>query len=185
VKFLAASAFALIALTTAARPQGGTMYNSAGLPPPEYDRPYPGTLSVVRVGPELMGKMCPKTPFPITMGCAFHSTDECVIILLEERYIRRQGWTEEIVMRHERAHCLNWPSTHPGSRACNTESNCKLPATVRPSPPVVQPVIKYEVIDRKLATGEQKADPSYIPTPQQLFEFGLIRLRGLDPATQR
>jgi hypothetical protein len=104
VKFLTATALALIALTAAAHAQTPrTMENSAGLPPHEYDRPYQGAIGIVRLGAELIGKICPKTPFTTTLGCAFIGKDECLIVLAEDRIIHDAGWTPDIIKRLPRA----------------------------------------------------------------------------------
>jgi hypothetical protein len=130
MKFLAASALAFLALTTgtAHAESLNNIFNAAGLPPAEYDHPFKGTTNVLRVGPEIMGRMCPKSRFPVTLSCVYGSKDECAIIMLHDNLIREMGWTYEVVYRHEVGHCNGWPATHGGSRMCNADSNCKLPS---------------------------------------------------------
>jgi hypothetical protein len=54
----------------------------------QYDHPYKGTLDVIRVGPEIMGKLCPKSSFSVTLGCIILGRDECAIIMLRDDLIR-------------------------------------------------------------------------------------------------
>jgi hypothetical protein len=104
-------------LPPAAKPHVGV------LPPVEFDRPYTGKLKMIRGDAFLMSKLCPKTPFPITLGCAYSSPDksECVVIMAEDGIIYDAGWTRELVWRHERAHCLNWGNDHKGARPVTPE----------------------------------------------------------------
>jgi len=46
------------------------------LPPPEYDRPYTGKLQEIRVPPETMRAICPKTPLPLTLACTYPTRDQ-------------------------------------------------------------------------------------------------------------
>jgi hypothetical protein len=93
-------------------------------PPPEYDHPFTGTLTIERVGDQASineeGR-CPKTKNPI--GCAVLSRDRssCTVYIvtdenLKKRYaleIRRLfDFNYESILRHERAHCNGWPGDH-------------------------------------------------------------------------
>jgi len=116
------AALALLLLASAAaHAQSMTMWNSAGLPPLEYDHPYKGKLNVVTVGAAVMRRACPRTSLPITLACSFAEKDECLIIMLEDHLIVKSGWTPEIVYRHERGHCLFWPGDHKGSRMADND----------------------------------------------------------------
>jgi hypothetical protein len=35
-----------------------------------------------------------------------------------EKTIEAGGWTKELLLRHETAHCNGWPGDHPGKRMC-------------------------------------------------------------------
>jgi len=61
------------------------------------------------VGKEKISYMCPKSAFPITLGCAYRKPEkgkygECWIIMATDDIINAAGWTKEIVKRHEVAH---------------------------------------------------------------------------------
>jgi hypothetical protein len=88
------------------------------LPPPEYDKPFTGKLTEIRVPPETMRAICPKTIFPLTLACAYPTRDqsECLIIMLSDELIKAAGWTPEIVRRHEVGHCNGFPADHRGAR---------------------------------------------------------------------
>jgi hypothetical protein len=86
------------------------------LPPPEFDRPYTGKLTIERAEtPEDVQRICNlKKP---ALACAFaYDGTRCRIVIVPDEFIRATGYTPEIVLRHERAHCLNWPADHPGQR---------------------------------------------------------------------
>jgi hypothetical protein len=135
MKFLVASvALILLPLSAAAqKPIVGTQWNAAGLPPVEYDKPFFGKYTEVRVGAAVMAKVCPKTPFPVTLGCAVSNlmrdseeritvpASECVVYIADDDILEKAGWSYDILMRHERAHCLGWPASHPGQRMANVK----------------------------------------------------------------
>src|SRR5262245_13351965 len=78
------------------------------VPPPQYDRPYHGQLTVERVGSiaELF-RLCPngvKQP----IGCAFPNGNSCRIYLVPDSVIRAANSTLARIMRHEIAHCNGW-----------------------------------------------------------------------------
>jgi hypothetical protein len=85
------------------------------LPPVEYDRPYNGKLTVERVTPEELRAQC-ASAVQSSLGCSFPRANSCRIILVDEALIRAVGWTVELMLRHERAHCNGWPQSHPGKR---------------------------------------------------------------------
>ena len=85
------------------------------LPPIEYDRPYTGKLTVEVVTRAQLLATC-SSALASSLGCAFPSKDRCHIKLLDEESIRAVGWTVELMLRHERAHCNGWPGDHPGKR---------------------------------------------------------------------
>jgi hypothetical protein len=88
------------------------------LPPAEYDRLFTGKLQEIRVPPETMRAICPKTPMPLTLACAYPTRDqsECLIIMVSDEIIRAAGWDPKIVRRHEIGHCNGFPADHRGMR---------------------------------------------------------------------
>jgi hypothetical protein len=117
-EFLAATALALMALTTTAHGQMLMTTRYLALPPAEYDYPYQGQLTLARADARTMSAVCPKTAFPVTLGCAinYRELNICHIFIAEDEILRAAGWSYKIVFRHERAHCQNWPANHPGMR---------------------------------------------------------------------
>jgi hypothetical protein len=109
--------------TTQAPPPRLTPRNSAWIPPAEYDGKFKGKLTEIRVTAELMRAMCPKTTFPLTLGCSFNPVREnqCVVIILEDKELEKTGWTAEMIRRHELGHCASWPYDHPGMRGATRE----------------------------------------------------------------
>jgi hypothetical protein len=95
----------------------------AVLPPPEYDKPFTGKLTEIRVPPETMRAICPKTPLPLTLACTYPTRDqsECLIIMVSDEIIRGYGWDPVVVRMHEESHCGGWPAHHPGIRAATPE----------------------------------------------------------------
>jgi hypothetical protein len=92
------------------------------LPPEKYDRPYEGQLTIARGDARTMQAVCPKTAFPITLGCAIRYTKDgkdysCTIYIAEDDILKPTGWTYKLILRHERAHCGGWPANHPGMQA--------------------------------------------------------------------
>src|SRR5262245_31633318 len=131
MKFLAstaAAALTLLPLTAAAQQQfqpspnytqADAVRQRAGvLPPLEYDKPYPGTLTIIRADEKLIGERCPKTWMQITLGCNYRNTrlNECTIYILNDELLNRQGWSYWVILRHEQAHCLGWGGDHKGAR---------------------------------------------------------------------
>jgi len=108
--FLPAVAHAQAALT----PQ-----NSKWLPPPEYDKPFAGKLLTIERGDaKEMTARCPKTVFTPTLACTWRreNGERCDVLIANDDLLKAQGWTYEHVWRHERAHCVGWPQSHPGQR---------------------------------------------------------------------
>jgi hypothetical protein len=87
------------------------------LPPVEYDRPYDGELILNRLDTEQdVADFC-KLKGP-RLGCAYRiGYTRCVVTIASDASIRARGFTRDVVMRHELAHCLGWPGDHPGARS--------------------------------------------------------------------
>lgn len=91
----------------------------AVLPPEKYDHPYTmGEVEVRIVNSQAeVRKACPYGKFgEYAIGCSMHYGSLCVIILANDDIIRSEGFTTEIVKRHEIGHCNFWPGHHPDSR---------------------------------------------------------------------
>ena len=81
----------------------------------------------------------------------------CWIIHAPEKDIIEAGYTVKIVIRHERGHCNNWPSNHPGSRVPtaadrgqeNTKTQTAKP--VEPTKPIKPAALSDEDIDGLMA----------------------------------
>jgi hypothetical protein len=88
------------------------------LPPVEYDRPYQGQLTIARGDARTMQAICPKTTFPVTLGCAirYREANICHIYIADDEILKAAGWSYEIVLRHEEGHCNGWPADHRGGR---------------------------------------------------------------------
>ena len=84
------------------------------LPPPEYDHPFKGELTVKRGTQNDLRTACPNTfrPGNNALGCAKLVFDTiCIIYMLNDVGLQMTGWDYEIVLRHERGHCNGW--LHP------------------------------------------------------------------------
>jgi hypothetical protein len=97
--------------------------NHVLLPPLEYDHPFTsGDLYVVDVegDPEKMKEWCKILPPPamgkVRLGCTIGYPLHCTIIHMGTDYISKQGYTLNIVMRHEIGHCNGWVDSHEKAR---------------------------------------------------------------------
>jgi hypothetical protein len=99
--------------------------NRRVVPPIEFDHAYAGWLKVERVKTEDdVVKVCPKTWFPIKLGCSYQygarakdgSWETCKIVMVADEVIKKVGHTPENVYRHEIGHCNGWPPDHTGAR---------------------------------------------------------------------
>ena len=126
--FIAAVGVACVGLVTLAHAQSLTPDNSYWIPPPEYDKPYTaGPVIVVRGDEKLMGQMCPKTAFPVTLGCrvpinSSPGSSACFLVIAKDDILAHEGWKYEQLRRHEIAHCHGWPAGHPGMRNSKGET---------------------------------------------------------------
>jgi hypothetical protein len=89
------------------------------LPPPEYDHPYSGRLTILDGGDqEQMRSQCRilKSAGIITGCMSYRDAESCTILHAREQDIVKAAWTLNIVIRHEIAHCNGWPPGHPNAR---------------------------------------------------------------------
>src|SRR5262249_44132906 len=98
------------------------------LPPVEYDHAFNGPTIIVRGDATLMKQLCPKTSYPVTLGCQRFLSDiadavtptplgkTCIVVIAKDEILQAEGWSYEVVKRHEVAHCAGWPSNHLGAR---------------------------------------------------------------------
>lgn len=94
------------------------------LPPIEYDHPFAGTVKIETVPARNDLKTFCSIAFiaGLTLGCSRRHGDVlCHIVLVDEKIIKEQGWTRELMLRHEIGHCNGWPGDHPGQRAFNAK----------------------------------------------------------------
>ena len=88
-----------------------TMY----LPPAEFDKPYPGKITIETVTSAQLQARCAAAS-QWSLGCSFPRPGNCLILLVSETSMLIVGWTLEAMLRHERAHCNGWTQDHPGKR---------------------------------------------------------------------
>jgi len=90
------------------------------LPPQEYIRSYPGKI-IENTAEDMqhMAFVCAPNPMAaVSLGCAtpyVHSSGEkrCYIWFAPDWYLNSKKVTIDAVRKHEIAHCLGWPQTHP------------------------------------------------------------------------
>jgi hypothetical protein len=79
------------------------------LPPEEYDHPYQGqTVIRWKDTADEVRDAC-KTPLLPGLGCAHLSDGWCIITLPRTPVLKSAGYTANVVIRHEMAHCNGWP----------------------------------------------------------------------------
>ena len=102
-------AIALALMTTAAHAQT--------VPPPEYDRPYRGHLTVERIATHAaLLAACRRWAGSNIIGCAYRSGDSCRVVIVTDNLLKAANSTRARIMRHELGHCNGWPGDHPGAR---------------------------------------------------------------------
>jgi hypothetical protein len=88
-------------------------------PPVEYDHPYAGKLTVRLAKDQAeVRAWCPgaKWKTNVMLACAFPGPEFCTIVMASAEVLWEQGFTPEIILRHETAHCNGWPADHKGAR---------------------------------------------------------------------
>ena len=89
------------------------------VPPAAFDRPFEGRLITIRAkNLEELREACRWPALPaLALGCAnYVSSSICAVTMASDEVIEAAGYTAEIVLRHEVAHCNGWPKDHAGSR---------------------------------------------------------------------
>jgi hypothetical protein len=144
---LAAAALAIVLVPAAAHAQATMLPGKEGprpLPPLEYDHAFNGPTIIIRGDATLMKQLCPATRFPITLGCQRFLVDArdvvtptplgktCIIIVAKDEILQAQGWTYEIVKRHERGHCNGFSHDHRGARPLGAPEGAPLIASGSP-----------------------------------------------------
>jgi hypothetical protein len=90
------------------------------MPPPQYDFPYKGpliehVLPIEQVEPACaaLGFVRPNK-YVVVYGCKIFKNGICIIVIpaVNGWYINNQD--QEMVRRHELAHCNGWPADHSG-----------------------------------------------------------------------
>jgi hypothetical protein len=117
--------FAAIFFANCAYAQRQNLSERAILPPLEYDHPYSGKLTIIRLatGDEmrfacLLGTRAFKFGLP-PMGCSqrlWRSARSCDVHIVADNVLATVGLTYELMLRHEIGHCNGWPGDHPGMR---------------------------------------------------------------------
>ena len=94
------------------------------LTPIEFDHPFAGTVKIEIVATRNDLKTFCSIAFiaGLTLACSRRHGDVlCHIVIVDERIIKEQGWTRELMLRHEIGHCNGWPGDHPGQRVFNAK----------------------------------------------------------------
>jgi hypothetical protein len=89
--------------------------NLTFLPPPEYNKPYPGVLMLERLSLDDLQKICPLN----ALACSRPWTGRvpgasCIIFMPSDEALKARGISPEDTYRHEIGHCNGWPSDHGG-----------------------------------------------------------------------
>jgi hypothetical protein len=81
--------------------------------PPEWaNRKYSGQLTITRTGTAAeTRKICPLTT---GYGCSLRDAVSCQIFIPSDEALATIGYSFEMVLAHELAHCAGWPPDHPG-----------------------------------------------------------------------
>ena len=77
------------------------------LPPPKYDVPYTGKLTLV-ISDDVASNC-----FESTIACAYRGqSSSCRIIMAPNELIISKGFDPLDIFRHEQGHCNGWPPDH-------------------------------------------------------------------------
>jgi hypothetical protein len=71
-----------------------------------------------------MEAACPRTSYPVTLGCAIklEGGKACIVFIAEDYILHRTPWTYHILFRHEQGHCQFWGGDHKGARPATPEN---------------------------------------------------------------
>ena len=83
------------------------------VPPSEYDHPYDGELTLLRVPESMIANKCASAikPGHRPLGCAqimSRMPNRCTIWIVTDAELKERGWSYELVLRHETGHCNGW-----------------------------------------------------------------------------
>src|SRR5262245_51306573 len=83
------------------------------LPPPQFDKPFTGTLTIMYADTGVaVGEFCKKEG-RLLLGCAqrykYGRDVVCNVMLAPDYIIKRYGYEPKDVLRHEIGHCNGWP----------------------------------------------------------------------------
>jgi len=83
-------------------------------PPPEYDKPYTGELTIKHVSTDELKMVCWEPGRACTHTDMFNRS--CIIYILDDPALLLSGVDPDEVMRHEIRHCNGWPKDHRGGK---------------------------------------------------------------------
>jgi hypothetical protein len=112
-------------------------------PPPKYDIPYTGELTIWIAPQQMIDDTCKSKDGKYTShtACAQHLKNECRVWMLKEivegkRFdtVATDGhvghdvkFSLELTLRHEIAHCNGWPGDHPDGKRMPQDTTTKMP----------------------------------------------------------
>jgi hypothetical protein len=89
--------------------------NLTFLPPPQYNKPYPGVLMMQRLSVDDLQKVCSFNAYACSQPNAGRApTVACIIFMLSDEDLKARGVNPEDTYWHEIGHCNGWPSDHGG-----------------------------------------------------------------------
>ncbi len=103
-------------------------------PPEKYDHYYEGDLTI-RIVPtkEALIAACGAIA-PNMLACAFNYAKNCVIYMVDDEVMRKEGWNTGLLLRHEIGHCNGWAPDHPNVRMVTWPSPLLVPRAERRDP---------------------------------------------------
>jgi hypothetical protein len=114
----------LIALAIVGPAHGQSMTVPSVLPPPQFDKPFAGTLILSRQATEAeMRTVCPSSANLVgrdgglTIACSLRLQEGkgCLIVIVNDGVLASYGLAFETVYRHELGHCNGWGADHAGA----------------------------------------------------------------------
>jgi hypothetical protein len=108
MKKLLLTSIAALLLATGAVPTQAPEKLLEFAPPPEFDHPYTGKLTVYRVDQTAIEQFCQGNSGNIVLGCAQPEANSCKVWIVNSDVLAQYGRNFEGVLRHEVAHCNNW-----------------------------------------------------------------------------